>query len=194
MPGMNLPPLDPLAEGLCYEASLPFAWRLLDGIPDNAHLAYWNEYNEATLRGMAALDEHTGAPTPDEHAGQAHELARLEFKVNLLLDLVSQLLAQQLLLPETTWLKVNARGIEWTCPEAPALGSPVLLQLYLLPNYPRSLELPGTVVKTDALTVGTRCTVAFEGCSELVQDWLGKFIFRHHRRSIAHSRTPRAGD
>lgn len=193
MSGMNLPPLEPLAEGLIYEASLPFAWRALDAVPDAAHLAYWNEYNDAALRGMAALDEYINQP-PEEHANLGHDLARLEFKVNLVLDLLGQLLSQQLLLPDTVWLKVGARGIEWSSPEAPAVGTPLLLQLYLTPNYPRPLELPATVVKYEALAVGARCTAAFEGCSEPVQDWLGKLIFRHHRRSIAHTRIPRAGD
>ncbi len=193
MPDMNSEPLDPFAEGLSYEASLPFSWRVLDAVPDAAHLIYWNEYNEATLRSMSALDEYTNQP-PDEHATQGHELARLEFKVNLILDLLGQLLAQQMLLPEAVWLKVGARGVEWASPEVPKQGQALLLQLYLTPSYPRPLELPATVVKHETLTVGARCTAAFAGCSEPVQDWLEKLIFRHHRRSIAHTRVPRAGD
>jgi hypothetical protein len=190
---MNPATLDPLAEGLSFEASLPFAWRVLDAVPDAAHLAYWNEYNEAALRSMAALDEYTNQP-PEEYTTQGHDLARLEFKVNLMLDLIGQLLAQQMLLPDAVWLKVGARGIEWASPQAPALGEPLLLQLYLTPSYPRPLELPATVVKCDTLTVGARCTAVFVGCSELVQDWLEKLIFRHHRRRVAHARVPRAGD
>ncbi len=193
MPIMNSASLDPLAEGLSFEASLPFAWRVLDAVPDAAHLAYWNEYNEAALRSMAALDEYTNQP-PEEYATQGHDLARLEFKVNLMLDLIGQLLAQQMLLPETVWLKVGSRGIEWTSTQVPAAGEPLLLQLYLTPSYPRPLELPATVVKCDTLTVGARCTAVFVGCSEIVQDWLEKLIFRHHRRRVAHTRVPRVGD
>lgn len=184
---------DPLAEGLLYEASLPFAWRVLDSVPDTAHLNYWNEYNEAALRSMAALDEYTNQ-LPEEHTNQGHDLARLESKVNLVLDLVGQLLAQQLLLPEPVWLKVGVRGIEWSSPQAPAMGAPLLLQLYLTPTYPRPLELPATVVRYESLVVGARSTAAFTGCSEPVQDWLEKLIFRHHRRSVAHARAPRAGE
>ena len=62
------------------------------------------------------------------------------------------------------------------------------------PSYPRPLELPAAVVKHDTLAAGVRCTAAFVGCSEPVQDWLEKLIFRHHRRRIAHARVPRAGD
>jgi len=193
VPDMNSAPLDPFAEGLCYEASLPFAWRALDAVPDAAHLAYWNEYNEVALRGMAGLDEFSNQ-SPDEHGAQGHELSRLEFKVNLVLDLVGQLLAQQLILPETVWLKIGARGVTWSSLEAPALATPLLLQIYLTPNYPRPLELPATVVNHEVQAVGARCTAAFVGCSEPVQDWLEKLIFRHHRRSIAHTRVPRAGD
>lgn len=193
MPFMNPTSLDPMAEGLSYEASLPFVCRVLDAVPDAAHLTYWNEYNEAALRSMAALDEYTNQ-TPEEHANQGHDLARLEFKVNLMLDLIGQLLAQQMLLPDAVWLKIGARGIEWASPQAPSLGEPLLLQLYLTPSYPRPLELPATVVKRETLTVGARCTAAFVGCSEPVQDWLEKLIFRHHRRSIANTRLPRAGD
>ncbi len=194
LPAMSSPPSkDPLAEGLYYEASLPFAWRVLESVPDAAHLNYWNEYNEAALRGMAVLDEYVNQ-LPEDHANQGHELARLEVKVNLVLDLVGQLLAQQLLLPEPSWLKVGARGIEWVSPQALDTGTSLLIQLYLTPNYPRPLELPATVVKHEPLAVGARSTAAFEGCSEPVQDWLEKLIFRHHRRSIAHARVPRDGD
>jgi hypothetical protein len=193
VPVMNSPMSDPLAEGLCYEASLPFSIQVLESAPDAEHLAYWNEYNEAALRSMAALDEYTNQ-LPEEHANQGHELARLEFKVNLVLDLVGQLLAQQMLLPEAVWLKVGAHGVQWSSPEAPAVGEPLLLQIYLTPTYPRPLELPATVVKLETLTVGARCTAAFKGCSEPVQDWLEKLIFRHHRRRVAHARAPRAGD
>lgn len=192
MPVMNVP-TDPLAEGLSFEASLPFTWRVLDAVPDAAHLTYWNEYNEAALRNIAALDEHTNQP-PEEHATQGHDLVRVEFKINLLLDLVGQLLAQQMLLPETVWLKVGARGVEWGHPHPPALEQSLLLQLYLTPGYPRALELPATVVKLDTQSKEPRCTAAFVGCSESVCDWLEKLIFRHHRRSIAHARGPRAED
>jgi hypothetical protein len=190
---MNSTPLDPFAEGLSYEASLPFTWRALDAVPDAAHLAYWNEYNEVALRGMAALDEFTNQ-APDEHGTQGHELSRLEFKLNLVLDLVGQLLAQQLILPEAVWIKIGARGVAWSCLDAPAVGTPVLLQIHLTPNYPRPLELPATVTQCAVQAVGAHCTAAFVGGSEPVRDWLEKLIFRHHRRSIAHTRAPRTGD
>jgi hypothetical protein len=33
-------------------------------------------------------------------------------------------------------------------------------------------------------------SIGFIGVSQAVQDWLEKFIFRHHRRNIAQARAP----
>ena len=33
--------------------------------------------------------------------------------------------------------------------------------------------------------------ISFVGVSQVMQDWLGKFIFRHHRRSGAHAQVSR---
>lgn len=192
MPSMNHSS-DPLAEGLSFEAALPFTWRELDAVPDAPHLTYWNEYNEAALRSIAALDEHTNQP-PEEHVTPAYDLSRVELKINLLLDLVGQLLSQQMLLPAPVWVKVGARGMAWNHSQPLAVGRVLLLQLYLNPGYPRALELPARLVSVDQIDGASRCTAAFVGCSESVCDWLEKLVFRHHRRSIAHARGPRSDD
>ena len=183
-------PSDPLADGLVFEDALPLCWEVVDDLPDAAHLARLNEADEALLRVISALEEYRPEPG-EEHAEVAQELARLDFKLSLVLDLVGQLLSRQLTLPESLPVRLGARGLEWPAADPPRPGAHLIVSLYLHPGYPRPLELPGVVAGVDPLPVGGRVRLAFRGLGEPVEDWLEKFIFRHHRRSIAHARAAR---
>lgn len=183
----------PPNEGLYYEASLPLRWRLLEGAAaaSAAPGAGHDEANADFLRVLAVLQEH-GSEHSEETAELAHEIRRLELKLDLALGLLGQLLARQLALPEPVPLRLAARYIEWTSPQAPPPpGARVCVELYLVPEYPRPLMLPGEVESVQASPEGgSRVRVRFAPLSETLQDWLERTIFRYHRRLIAHARRP----
>lgn len=140
--------------------------------------------NEETLRVILSLDEHH-VEASDENPEFAHEVQRLESKINLILELVSQVLARQLQLPGALPVRLSAHAIDWEAVGAvPAVGSPVLIEIYVCPRYPRPLFLSATVKDS----AGGRVRAAFDDLGDAVQDLLEKLIFRHHRRQIAATR------
>jgi len=176
---------DSFGAGLVLEDRLPLHWRALDtpGVSPSLQLS-----NEETLHVILSLDEHH-AEAGDENPEFAHEVQRLETKINLILELVSQVLACQLQLPEALPLRLSAHEIEWETTNAPAVGSAVLIETYVCPRYPRPLFLPATIKESS----GVRVRAVFNDLGEPVQDLLEKLIFRHHRRLIAATRRASGG-
>lgn len=171
---------DSFGAGLVLEDRLPLHWRVAEA-PDA--LSPLQLSNEETLRVILSLDEHH-VEASDENPEFAHEVQRLETKINLILELVSQVLARQLQLPEALPVRLSAHEIEWEAAVAPAAGSSVLLEIYACPRYPRPLFLPATVKDSS----GGRVRAVFDDLGAPVQDLIEKLIFRHHRRQIAATR------
>jgi hypothetical protein len=169
-----------LGSGLVLEDRLPLRWHAFVSPVTSPHQ---HLSNEETLRVILSLDDHH-VEASDENPEFAHEVQRLESKINLILELVSQVLARQLQLPEALPVRLSAHEIEWQTASALASGSPVLLEIYVSPRYPRPLFLPATVKDSS----GGRVRAVFDGLGEPVQDLLEKLIFRHHRRQIAATR------
>lgn len=176
-------------EGLVYEDMLPLEWNGLDAEPDGAYIAHLNESNDDMLRMLAIMEEHF-AEKVDEGTNFAAEIMRVEAKINLLLDMVGQILANHLMLPEPVPVRLGSRGIEFAHTAPPGRNDLILLSLYLQQRYPRPLEMVGRVVSVDDAGEGAYWVrVRYEHLSASVQDWLEKFIFRRHRRLVAHSRS-----
>lgn len=187
----NLP--GSLGEGILYEDVLPCGWQVLSAPPSAGESAHWSAANENVLRLVSALEEFTPDVT-DDHGSQSHDLARLEFKLNLVLELVGQLVRGQQALPGARALKLNAHSMLWetyATDSAPAVGQHLLIALYLNDNLPRPLQLHGIVREFISAPSGGRVHVEFHELTESVQDLLEKMIFRHHRRSIAQHRPTR---
>jgi hypothetical protein len=181
-------PSDPLNTGLVYEDLLPLHWSVVDVSMDAAHRLHLHEANEDTLRTLSMLEEHP-QEIADDHPAVTHELRRLDFKLNLLLDLVGLLVARDLTLPDRVPVRLAAQGLEWEARQPPPRDSLVRLEIYLSPKLPRALVLLGRVQGAHPMSDGVfRTAVIFEDLSELEADWLEKIIFVHHRRQVAHAR------
>ena len=77
----------------------------------------------------------------------------------------------------------------WVREAALVFGCCLEVEVFLSRVYPFSVTLPTRVVRVDVLTQGGyRLTVRYERLSEIVRDALERVVFRHHRRSVAHSR------
>jgi hypothetical protein len=178
---------DPLGTGLVYEDRLPLRWQPAGGDFPGGVLSHVDEANAEFLSIMAALEARVPELT-DEHSELAHEMRRLESKIDLLLGMASRLLAHQRPFPETVPVRLRASGIEWLSPQAPAPGERVLIELYLRRDYPLPLMLAGKAIQATEVEGGRRTTVIFEDLSDAVRDWLEKIVFRQHRRRVAHAR------
>jgi len=169
-------------EGLLLEGMFPASFQALDNFPEVGDLALLNEKNENYLR--TCLISHDSIDV-DEHDEISLELRRQDFKINLLLDMLGEFLVQQNKLPPSVKLNLTSMGLE--CSSSIAgykVGEKVEIDLYINPSFPKALKLYGEVRAID--TEG-RTAINFVGVNQSVQDWLEKFIFRHHRRTIAQS-------
>ena len=179
--------LIPGATGLVCEDVMPLRCTQLTHAPTEVQRAQCQEANEDILRIIASLDEHF-LEGGDEHDVTAQGLQRIDFKLNLVLDLVGQVLAHHLTLPESVSVRFNTDAIQWEGLSAPDPGAVVKIELYISRKYPRAIILYGKVQAVQPVPGAFQTGVVLEGVSEIVRDALDKLIFRHHRRRVAHAR------
>ncbi len=170
--------------GLHYTDNISIAWKSVDFEPDDTHLAMVNESNESFLRAVSAIGEFS-TEFNDDDAGMSQEIIRLDLKVNLLLDLVSQLIYQQLDLPTVSRVTLSSNEIEWACENIPKPGQIVFMEVYVQRGTPKPLCFYGHVVSDMEEYHAGRARVQYIGLTGAAQSWLEKLIFRHHRRAVA---------
>lgn len=168
-----------MQDGLVFEARLPLQWWSIDGLPDEQTLASHDEANEIFLKTLSALDERTD--NTEEGRAQHADFARLDLKINILMELVGQLVASQLDLPTPRTVKLGAHTLQWRLDEVLAQGSLWRLDLYLKPSLPRPLVLFGNI-RQEAQEA---CVLTYQGMGPAVRDAIERLIFRHHRRLVA---------
>ena len=172
---------DPLS-GLVYQDIIPIRWKVLEspsGAIENASRQY---RNTEVLRVIATLGEYA-----DQHQGSP-EFAHLDFKLNLVLDLVGEIAGYYRDIPTGVPVRLGANAIEWESGQAPPVKGQVSIEIYLHRNYPHPLTLLGEVQAVAPLAQGFRALVVFEPLNGPAQEWLEKILFLHHRRQVAYSR------
>jgi len=176
--------------GLTFTDNISIDWKLVDYQPDDSRLALVNESNEAFLRAVSALAAFS-TDVSDDEIGLSQEVARLDLKVNLLLDLVSQLIYQQLDIPEKSEVTISSKDIRWYGSNVPAPGAIVFVQVYIQHGTPKPLCFYGKVQSSEDQYRSGSALVSYLGLSGSAQSWLDKLIFRHHRRAIAFRKSKR---
>jgi len=177
-----------LYEEIAYLDKLPLRWRPFATAPELPLLASFKERNLRVLQAAAAMEEYVGEKRPDDAAPYSADLQRLEFKVNLLLDLVGQLVAANQGRPAAVPVKFNARGASWRSAGPPPAGSRGVLEIWLRESLVDPLHLAGQVEIAEA---DGRVMVRFDPQDKAVEDMIEKLAFRHHRRRVASTRQPR---
>ena len=176
-----------LYDELALDDVLPCAWQPLASPLPSATLARYQDSNLRILQACMALDESTAMDKGEESA-QAAEATRLEVKVNLLLDMVSRLLAQNAPRPTPVRVRFNARGATWVPPNNSHLQVGAgIFEIYLHDSVGDPLRMPGRIERVSVQQIETR----FDPQPDAVCNLIDKFIFRRHRRRIADARTPK---
>jgi hypothetical protein len=181
------------AAGLSFTDNISLAWQPVDYTLDDRHLALANDSNEIFLRAVSAIGEFA-RDVPEDGQDISQEMARLDIKMNLLLDLVSQLIYAQLAIPDITRVTISSSEIEWTGDELPAPEQTVLLKIYIQRGTPKPLCFYGTVISSAADHAAGHARVKYIGLRGSAQAWLDKLIFRHHRREIAYKKSIKSAD
>ncbi len=174
-----------LGERVFCDDELGLVWRQVEQLPDDSARARTNSRNETVLRALAMLEEHDGSQQDD---AQRAELYRLEGKLDLALELMSELVRErQGAIPQRS-VRFNARGFCWDSDEDLAAGALLAIECYVLPPWPLPLKLYCRVTHVEAGGRLRRVCARVEGLNGGVTDWLGKLVFRRHRRTVAQRR------
>lgn len=174
-----------LYDELAYEDVLPVGWSARATGVDSAVAASLSERNVRLLQALAAIEDHGATDKPDE---SAPDLARLDFKINLLLDLVGQLVVANRPRPPPSPIRFNALGAVWQAAAPPPQGQQGVAEIHLRDFLAEPLRLAGTLT---SVSPAGEVTVRFAPVGEPVADLLERLIFRHHRRQVAGIRQPR---
>lgn len=182
----------PFADQLTFEGLLPLEWSAIPERPDLQRCADFNAANERLLHLITALEDHRPEqPYPDDHAGtHSADLQRIEYKLDIMLELVGEIFAAQHSQPQARAVQFNAHGIRWngSASDVPREGSLVRVSLYPFPALPRCLQMVVEVTRVQDCGHNQSVSGRFSDLSEATVDQLEKFIFRHHRRAVASAR------
>lgn len=173
---------------LAYQDVLPVAWRRLAQPLDDVAVTVVTDRNVKTLQVALAIEEQGMVDKTDEKSPHAADLARLEAKVNLMVDLLGQLLAASQRRPTPAEIRFNALGAEWRTSAPPQVGEQGLLDIYLRECLAQPVTLTGRVMR---VTPEGQVRVNFTPPGEATADLLEKLAFRRHRRQVAGARQPR---
>ncbi len=177
-------------DGLVFEDSLPLAW-LPGPLPQGAELARLNADDQQLLGAVASLEQaRVREPLKDESPALMQELQRLEFKLDILLRVMADIALRNAALPPVSRLRLAARGLEWLDFGPNSATGTGILHVYINPAVPQALKLPCSVAGERDADAGRATQFAYHGLGEPVLELIDKFIFRHHRRSIAGAKHP----
>jgi hypothetical protein len=177
-----------LSNELAYQDQLPVAFRPLRRLPEDAETNAFADRNVRILQVCAALEDHGTLEKQDETAPPSTDLARLEVKVNLLLELVGQLLAAHTRRPEPVMVRFNALGAQWKANDLLRVGEQGLLEIWLRESLPQPITFAAHITHVAA---DGNVKASFAPPGEATADLIEKLAFRRHRRQVAGARKPR---
>ncbi len=179
-----------IESGLTYINVLPVEWQPISSGQDDTHDHYLQS-NDSLLNAINDLEDYHVIENVDEHSLVMQEVARLDRKLNLMLDMLGSLLSQQQKIPDAVPVTLETEQVQWETAKPPERESQIEVRIYLSREYPLPLVLSGYVTNVTLDSAGCSVvTVQLDTLPNLIEDNLNKLIFRHHRRSIATARQP----
>ncbi len=116
---------------LAYHDVLPVEWHQREHPFSRFELNSLEEANLLLLQACAAIEEHPIRDQGEDPGPLAGEIARLDFKLNLVLQLLAKLVLKDRM-PAATTIQFNAHGASWTALGAPpAAGTRGVLRIHL---------------------------------------------------------------
>ncbi|MFO1406046.1 MAG: PilZ domain-containing protein [Steroidobacteraceae bacterium] len=173
---------------LCRHDLLPVEVVAIEA-PGPGALQRWNSDDLELLHVIAACEE-SARDVREEHGPVAAELARIDARLRLALRLLGRLAAPAL--PPAREVSLGTGRLEWRSDGPGGLDDWVLASVWLSPQVPEPLRLPGRRVAASDATGGW-AALRYEGLAGPVEDALAKHVFLHHRRSVALARPAQDG-
>jgi hypothetical protein len=173
---------------LAYHDELPVEWGAVSKPLDSFTLNGLEEANIALLQACVAVEEHPARDKNDEFLPLANELARLDYKLNLVLQLLGKL-GPRREMPAPTPVRFNALGASWDARGVlPAVGTQGVLRIRLRSALPESLGFGAEVTDVNGVEVTVRYLQLSEAAAELIQ----RLCFLQHRKQVAGARKSRS--
>lgn len=173
---------------LAFHGDYPLEW-LPQGGPHDLHtLESLDAANIALLHACIASEEQPVRDKNDELVPLASELARLDYKINLALQMLATLVARHAPPMRSRPIRFNALGATWSAAEPlPAVGDYGTLRIRLQASLPQCLELAAQVTEIDGVESSIRYLRVSEPCGEQMQ----RLCFLRHRKQVAGARKSR---
>ncbi len=168
-----------IVSAVSIESTLPLEWQPKPEL-SAGNIELQKQGNLALLRALASIEAVT--PERDGHAEAIEKsIERVESKLDVVLLLVARMAAGSIALPPEKTVTLDTRYLAWDEPgPAPAVGSALLVNLFLNPRLPQPLQLAVTVESVS----GTQVVSVLEPLGDDLEEWLTRTIFRYHRRAL----------
>ncbi|MGH8148156.1 MAG: PilZ domain-containing protein [Rhodanobacteraceae bacterium] len=167
---------------IAWEGTVHVECEILDAPLDSTEIARLEAMNARVLTTLDTLGDRGGEPQEDE---TAVALARIDTKLNVLLEMFNRHLLGHLQLPPRRTVRFNARGIlieDWTPPDP---GTAMLVRMHFDACIGLPLELPGHTATSPQHVGGF---VTFDALDDDVRQSIEHLVFRQHRRQLADAR------
>lgn len=150
------------------------------------------EADRAALRVLATVASLGERPPGinEETSGLELEVARLQQKTHLLVELLAQVLARDATRPLTTMLSLSAQDCRWPAEGAVGEGGEGVLNVWLHPAAPEPLRWPA-VLSSAGDAAGEFHHARLLPLGEAAQMALERYVFQQHRRAVAEARASR---
>ncbi len=168
---------------LSIEVPLVLKWCEL---PEMLSAGSLRQGNRLAFSLLESLNEQPSAAHDAHHSSP--ELQRIENKLNMLIEMVSQLSEQSQQPSTPVPVRLSCKEIEWLSDTAVA-ETALLLELYLDAEMPHGLKIISQLVSITEQDQQYRLRVRFTSLDEMEENHLEKWIFTHHRRRVAQARS-----
>lgn len=176
--------VDTLGDGRLCELTIPFRWHVLEADESPRAAGERAARNLRVLEVIAALQSPADAGFDDESLEQA--FSRLNFKLDVVLELVSELALRQGGIAARASLCIGWRNIVWPASEPPEVGAAVMVELWPHPVLARSCAFTGRVIRVGGQTSGeTEVEVRLDRMNDALKAAWERFVFRQHRLQVA---------
>ena len=163
-----------MTDGLSCTCAMPLAWHPAD-LDERARQRL---LREAALL-LAALNQMEGTHEMEGGGTDNRRMERLEAKLDLALHLLARTLEPGAA-PPIRNVVLSPLAVTWDDTQAPAAGTPLLLELRPSELLPLTLRLPALA---EAPQQG-QARARLGKLSEALDDALHQFVFRRHRQAI----------
>jgi len=171
-----------LDEAIRFQGLMPLSWRASRQALTDAELQAVSDSNVSLLDSIMVMDMPASLDNEDRDVNSL-ELHRLQAKVDLLVGMVSRLLAYHERQPTPVMVTLSSRRVRWqgVLPVSP--GDVGIMDVFVHPLAMSPLQLP-VVIRDSGIA-------EIVGMQSSARNAFEKFLFRQHRRHVAEARQAR---